>query len=203
MKMGIDPVTHTPRLDILQLASILNSSLHNSPQFNNLDHFSLGRVENPNHLYILNLLTTLLSCQNKNLNDSNYNVHQNQSSGNDNNYSNSLQQLQNPQFKITMESPLMKTKLMNQIAPIATSFSNIQQPKSSTINNILENQILSNIEEMPNFDLSSLFSTSPSPSSPSNLKSQSSTTFVNGTIEGERYTYDNNNFMMYNTSQMV
>ncbi|CAI9090371.1 OLC1v1025134C1 [Oldenlandia corymbosa var. corymbosa] len=34
LKMGIDPVTHSPRLDLLDLSSLLNSSSSSSPQLN-------------------------------------------------------------------------------------------------------------------------------------------------------------------------
>lgn len=34
LRMGIDPVTHSPRLDLLDLSSILTSALCNSPQLN-------------------------------------------------------------------------------------------------------------------------------------------------------------------------
>nr|QSD99624.1 MYB family transcription factor [Melilotus albus] len=233
MKMGIDPMTHKPRLNVLQLASFLNSSLQNSPQFNNFGLFGMGRVTNPNH-QLLNLLTNLLSCQNKNSNVSNNNYHQNQFSGNGDpllqNQSQcsqsihldttSIQNFQSNQPNSSFEEnqclteyshQLMKTKLENQITPIATSFSqqntlpnfwqcllsHIQQHESSTMNNVLENQISCNNEGMPNFNLSSLFPSRPSSSSPSNLNSQSSTTFVNGVIEDENDTFDNN-LLMYN-----
>ncbi|KAE8728227.1 hypothetical protein F3Y22_tig00004693pilonHSYRG00001 [Hibiscus syriacus] len=32
LRMGIDPVTHTPRLDLLELSSLLSSSLYNSAE---------------------------------------------------------------------------------------------------------------------------------------------------------------------------
>lgn len=66
--MGIDPVTHNPRLDVLDLSSILGSSFYNNPNsqinsfsrligihnrlansfmsFNNMSHFSMQNVEN-------------------------------------------------------------------------------------------------------------------------------------------------------------
>ncbi|KAF9666849.1 hypothetical protein SADUNF_Sadunf16G0271500 [Salix dunnii] len=59
--MGIDPVTHKPRLDLLQLYSVLNSTVHNSSQL----HVSsllgnIGPILNPD---LLNLATSYLSCQ--------------------------------------------------------------------------------------------------------------------------------------------
>ncbi|KAG6603729.1 Transcription factor MYB-like protein, partial [Cucurbita argyrosperma subsp. argyrosperma] len=68
LRMGIDPVTHNPRLDVLDLSSIFGSSFCNNPNsqinsfsrligihnrlansfmsFNNISHFSMQNVEN-------------------------------------------------------------------------------------------------------------------------------------------------------------
>ena len=68
LKMGIDPVTHTPRLDLLELSSLLNSTLYNSSSTSHLNHIpnyllgNMGPLVNQN---LLNLATTLLSCQPK------------------------------------------------------------------------------------------------------------------------------------------
>lgn len=57
--MGIDPVTHSPRLDLLELSSILSSSqLLNAPNL-----IGLGSLLNPD---LLNLANTLFSCQSRN-----------------------------------------------------------------------------------------------------------------------------------------
>lgn len=60
--MGIDPVTHTPRLDLLELSSILSSTLYNnnSSQLNVPNLLGVGPILNPN---LINLATALLSCQ--------------------------------------------------------------------------------------------------------------------------------------------
>ncbi|CAJ1957052.1 unnamed protein product [Sphenostylis stenocarpa] len=249
-KMGIDPVTHTPRLDVLQLASILNTSLFNSsPQFTYPFLSGVGRsVINPSQL--LSLLSTLLSCQSRNnpdivLNHNSYQQNNNQLSGStllQNQPQCSQMQLDTlqtfqpnqPQVSLqenliaksnplNMEHQLMKSKLEHQISPVATSFSHqntlpnlwhynnednisdlsiaqsssamqcLSSPKfNSILNNLLENQNLCNNEGMPNFNLSSLLSSTPSSSSPSTLNSSSSTTFVNGTTEDERDTYGSN-----------
>lgn len=257
LKMGIDPVTHTPRLDVIQLASILNTSLYNSaPQFNYPSLSGIGRsVINPSHM--LGLLTTLLSCQNRNYNPDVLN--NNQLSGGStllqNQHQCSRMQLDSTQAfqpnqpqvslqenhiaksnsnPLNMEPQVMKTTLENQITPIATPFSQqntlpnlwhynteghisdlptmaqsssamqcFSSPKFNSIyNNLLENQNLCNNNEgMPNFNLSSLLSSTPSSSSPiSTLNSSSSTTFVNGTTEDERDTYGSNMLLMYNIS---
>ncbi|KAG5255065.1 MYB transcription factor family protein [Salix suchowensis] len=61
LRMGIDPVTHKPRLDLLQLYSVLNSTVHNSSQLN-ISSFlgNIGPISNPD---LLNLATSYLSCQ--------------------------------------------------------------------------------------------------------------------------------------------
>ncbi|KAL2331498.1 hypothetical protein Fmac_019079 [Flemingia macrophylla] len=243
IKMGIDPVTHTPRLDVLQLASFLSSSLYNSPPFNNYPFPSMGgSVINPSHL--LSLLTTLLSCQNRNpdvLLNHNYMQQRNNNSGNP--------QLQNqPQCSQTMQldsiqtfhpnqlqenhiakTNSMETKLDHEISPFATSFSHqnnlpnlwhynngdhiIDLPQAQSLSamqcfsssspkfntSVLENQTWCINEGMPNFNLSSLLSSTPSSSSPSTLNSSSSATFVNGTTEDERDTHGSN-MLMYNIS---
>lgn len=249
-KMGIDPVTHTPRLDVLQLASILNTSLFNSsPQFNHPFLSGIGRsVINPTHL--LSLLSTLLSCQSRNnpdnvLNHNNYQQTISQLSGSNllqNQPQCSQMQLETiPTFQpnqpqvslqenliaksnpLNMEHQLIKSKLQNQISPLATSFSlqnlwhydngdnisGLSVPQSSSamqcfssskfnsiFNNLLGNQNLSHNEGIPNFNLTSLLSSTTS-SSP--LNSSSSTTFFNGTTEDERDTYGSN-ILMYNIS---
>ncbi|KAK9268481.1 hypothetical protein L1049_000232 [Liquidambar formosana] len=55
LRMGIDPVTHSPRVDLLELSSILSSSLYNSSQLH-VPSFIQENVD------ILNLL----SCQGQN-----------------------------------------------------------------------------------------------------------------------------------------
>ncbi|KAL1346124.1 hypothetical protein HN51_019844 [Arachis hypogaea] len=73
LKMGIDPMTHTPRLDVFQLSSILSSTLYNnnnSPQINNNYYptlFGIGSssvANNPSQ--VLSLLASLLSYQSRN-----------------------------------------------------------------------------------------------------------------------------------------
>ncbi|BAT92494.1 hypothetical protein LR48_Vigan05g129800 [Vigna angularis] len=249
-KMGIDPVTHAPRLDVLQLASILNTSLFNSsPQFNY--PFLSGRsVINSSQL--LSLLSTLLSCQSRNnpdnvLNHNNFHQNdnqllQNQPQCTQMQLADTLQTFQPNQPQVSLQEnliaksnnplnvdhQLMKSKLENQISPVATSFTHqntlpnlwhydnisdlqiaqsssamqcFSSPKFNSIfNSLLENQNLCNNEGMPNFNLSSLLSSTTSSSSPSTLNSSSSTTFVNGTTEDERDTYGSSNMLMYNIS---
>ncbi|KAL7086835.1 hypothetical protein ACP275_13G026300 [Erythranthe tilingii] len=59
LRMGIDPVTHAPRLDLLDLSSLL---MNNSPQLNNLSNLiRLQTLVNPDALRVA---LTLLSPQN-------------------------------------------------------------------------------------------------------------------------------------------
>lgn len=65
--MGIDPVTHSPRLDLLELSSLLSSTLYNPQSSQNQLHLqnllgNMGPLMNQN---LLNLVTTLLSYQPK------------------------------------------------------------------------------------------------------------------------------------------
>ncbi|XWS09917.1 hypothetical protein CRYUN_Cryun39dG0031000 [Craigia yunnanensis] len=82
LRMGIDPVTHTPRLDLLELSSLLSSSLYNSSQLNRTGLLGIGSMFNPPNF--LNLATAILSSQNKNLEISTTpeNIQQNQQTGN-------------------------------------------------------------------------------------------------------------------------
>ncbi|KAF7822780.1 transcription factor MYB41-like [Senna tora] len=206
MKMGIDPVTHTPCLDIQQLSSIIL----NSSQLNNYPPNSIGIMPNTNILNptLLSLLTALLSSQSQNPDFQNPNFHHNHLDDSNNNNNNNYS-TQNFQLLPSQEVP--NNIQENQIQNTHFSFQN------SSLPNIGDDQCMSVMENlgneggsMPNFDLRSLFSsysTTPSSSaSPSTLNSSaSSTTFVNGTnttttsTEDERDTYCSN-VMMYNIS---
>ncbi|XP_015886861.3 transcription factor MYB102 [Ziziphus jujuba] len=72
LRMGIDPVTHSPRLDLLDISSILNSSLYNSSQMNMSRYIGFQPLVNPE---LLRLATSLLSSQRETYNH-NY-IHQN------------------------------------------------------------------------------------------------------------------------------
>ncbi|KAI5590674.1 hypothetical protein POPTR_004G033100v4 [Populus trichocarpa] len=61
LRMGIDPVTHSPRLDLLDLSSILSSSLYNSSDQMNMSRMlGVPPLVNPG---LLRLATSLLSSQ--------------------------------------------------------------------------------------------------------------------------------------------
>ncbi|KAL8032727.1 hypothetical protein ABFX02_13G114800 [Erythranthe guttata] len=74
MRMGIDPVTHTPRLDLLDLSRILNSSLYaNSAQSSSQVNFSRLLGLQPALINInpelIRFATSLLSSQRRNQQD--------------------------------------------------------------------------------------------------------------------------------------
>ncbi|KAJ7981381.1 MYB transcription factor [Quillaja saponaria] len=64
LRMGIDPVTHAPRLDILDVSSILNTALCNPSSLFNLSSnlMNTQALVNPD---LLKLVTTLLSFKNE------------------------------------------------------------------------------------------------------------------------------------------
>ncbi|KAL2473348.1 MYB protein [Forsythia ovata] len=63
LRMGIDPVTHSPRLDLLDLSTVLNSSLYNSSQLNFSRLLGMQHIINPE---LLRLATSILSSQTQN-----------------------------------------------------------------------------------------------------------------------------------------
>ncbi|KAK2977095.1 hypothetical protein RJ640_017619, partial [Escallonia rubra] len=65
LRMGIDPVTHSPRLDLLDLSSILNSSFYNPSQMNISRLLGAQPLVNPE---LLRLATSFLSSQRENQN---------------------------------------------------------------------------------------------------------------------------------------
>ncbi|WCJ26920.1 myb domain protein 74 [Euphorbia peplus] len=68
LRMGIDPVTHSPRLDLLDLSSLLGSSLYNSSHHQlNMSRLLGIQVEpQPINSELLQLATSLMSSQNRN-----------------------------------------------------------------------------------------------------------------------------------------
>ncbi|EEF37716.1 r2r3-myb transcription factor, putative [Ricinus communis] len=74
LRMGIDPVTHSPRLDLLDLSSILGSSLYNSSQMNMSRLLGVQPLVNPE---LLRLATSLISSHHQRENDQSFVSHQN------------------------------------------------------------------------------------------------------------------------------
>ncbi|KAL3754565.1 hypothetical protein ACJRO7_001760 [Eucalyptus globulus] len=63
LRNGIDPVTHAPRLDLLDLSSLLSSSLCNPPLINMANLLKTQALLNPE---LLRLASTILSLKNEN-----------------------------------------------------------------------------------------------------------------------------------------
>lgn len=60
--MGIDPVTHSPRLDLLDLSAILRSTLYSSSQMKVSSLLGVQPLVNPE---LLKLAASLMSCERK------------------------------------------------------------------------------------------------------------------------------------------
>ncbi|CAH2071695.1 unnamed protein product [Thlaspi arvense] len=86
LKMGIDPVTHSPRLDLLDISSILSSSLYSSSSHHHLQqHMNMSRLMmgdghhqqlvNPE---ILKLATSLFSTSQQHHQNQNHTTQENQ-----------------------------------------------------------------------------------------------------------------------------
>ncbi|XP_074274098.1 transcription factor MYB41-like [Silene latifolia] len=101
LRMGIDPVTHTRRIDLLNLPSIFNSPLQNSSQFNLLNLLNLQSLVNPDLLRLAALLSP------------NQTQHQNQNQNQNPNFilQNLLanQNINNPASTQTQFDPIMQT----------------------------------------------------------------------------------------------
>ncbi|KAL1560155.1 transcription factor MYB102-like protein [Salvia divinorum] len=65
LRMGIDPVTHSPRLDLLDLSTLLNSSLY-AQQHSNIDFFRLIGMQPLINPELIRLASSLLSSESRN-----------------------------------------------------------------------------------------------------------------------------------------
>nr|AWW05221.1 MYB21 [Betula platyphylla] len=208
LRMGIDPVTHTPRLDLLELYSILNSSQLNLPSL-----LGIGPIVNPN---LLSLATALLSSQCKNPDTNSQYLQQNQLDDNipiENQFQ-STQPIQ-PNTTYFSQAPLLnslstpfqsETQLtdqpkMEQISPDFTNFScqnsvpNLWQNNGQNPAGLAMSDILYHDQRVPNFSFGSLISTDSS-SDPTPLNSSSTITYANCSTEDERDSYCSN-ILMY------
>ncbi|XP_019106630.2 transcription factor MYB102-like [Beta vulgaris subsp. vulgaris] len=130
LRMGIDPVTHSPRLDLLDLSTILsNSSFYNNTtsssshsQMNNMSRLlGFSNLVNPNEL--LKVATSILSNQRQNPNSSLYQDFQ----GNDftsnaqmqNNFNNPM--LQTTQIQTPIINPIPTCTTMTTTATATTA----------------------------------------------------------------------------------
>lgn len=171
LKIGIDPVTHKSRLDLLQLYSILNSSLYNTnsnsqSQINVSTLVGIGSILNPNMLNLANFLPpqdTSRIPQTQIQNDQLI-----QGSGNGAEFLNETTQYLQPNYFSGLE--LANYEISSQ--PVMTDHS---------------------CENLSNFGFGSLMST---PSSNVTSLHSSSTIYVNGCTEDERNSYGSNMLMI-------
>ncbi|KAJ8628446.1 hypothetical protein MRB53_021753 [Persea americana] len=102
LRMGIDPVTHSPRLDLLDLSSILGSSIYNPTQLHLSRLLGIDPVVNSE---LLRLASNILSSQCNNLNLLPQNLQEND-------------QFSNPQIQNQFSSLVQAQQLQNPIQEI-------------------------------------------------------------------------------------
>lgn len=210
LKMGIDPVTHSPRLDLLDISSILNSSLYNSSHHHHHHHqvnmsrlmMSDGHHHQPLvNPEILKLATSLFSTSQQH--------HQNQNQSNTQENQTELNQYQTGYNMIGNQELQPYFPNMDQFA----EFQDLMPMKT------VQDSMLSfpNQEEFyssSNFALEPFYSDfasvlTPPSSSPTSLNS-SSTTYINSStcstedekesycsIEIPDYSFDVNGFLQF------
>ncbi|KAK1368495.1 Transcription factor like [Heracleum sosnowskyi] len=127
LRMGIDPVTHNPRLDLLDLSSMLTPSLYNSSQMNISRLLGVQTLLNPE---LLRLATSLFpsSQHRENQNFLQQNVQEN-------NVNSTHDQVTNGQFM----SPLMQPDQVQEFQNCAPIFSNDAQLMEPQLSNQLHN----------------------------------------------------------------
>ncbi|GKV15845.1 hypothetical protein SLEP1_g26590 [Rubroshorea leprosula] len=194
LRMGIDPVTHISRFDLLELYSTLGSGLYNpSQQLNLAGLLGLGSMINPE---LLNLAKSLLSSNIQASQPGNFQA-QNQFP---------FFQTSQIQTPVTSSSTtnaylLQNTQLLqanlNQFSAIPTNicqdYGYDDLSDQSIITQLAGNQGCFSGENIQNMGFGSLLSTPSSSSTPLN---SSSTTYVNGaSTEDERDSYGSNMLM--------
>ncbi|GLT54841.1 hypothetical protein SLA2020_280050 [Shorea laevis] len=192
LRMGIDPVTHSPRLDFLDLSSILSSSLCNNPSILNMSNFlgTQAALMNPE---LLKLATAILSIKQQNqdqvfnsllqanqVNQFQTPVLQEGFSSDQMNITNQL--LMQPNMENSMPSTINEDflcQLPNDMYPTTVP----DLPESSNFQSLYDSNNIQNFS----FD-QSVVSTPISSPTPLN----SSSTFINGSTEDERESYSSN-----------
>ncbi|KAG6657896.1 transcription factor MYB102-like [Carya illinoinensis] len=215
LRMGIDPVTHAPRLDLLDLSSILSSSVCNPTILNVSNLLGSQPLVNPE---MLKLADAILSLKQENLVPLARNIQENQ-------IFNSLMQkqvqpLQPNQYQTPLQEGVFSSEMSNQLV----QDNNLEGlcSKVETYGNCSDNSIPSDLNEhfvchpnhgncssnptVPeiqensvfqslynsnqNFSFSSVVSTPISSPTPIN----SSSTFINSSTEDEKESYCSNLF---------
>ncbi|KAM7525155.1 hypothetical protein LguiA_015057 [Lonicera macranthoides] len=151
LRMGIDPVTHNPRLDLLDLSSILSSSLYNSSQ-NQMNFSRLLGVQSMVNPEFIKLATSLLSSHRENPNFLLQNVQQNQISSPEiqNQFSQLVQpsQFQSPDQEIQQFVPFSnEAQLMDPNAEQFLSNFTDFNSQSSQLNDWQSNEMASSASE--------------------------------------------------------
>ncbi|CAK7327526.1 unnamed protein product [Dovyalis caffra] len=219
LRMGMDPVTHKPRLDLLQLFSVLNSSVHNSSQLSISSLLGIGPILNPNHLA---LATSFLSCQGNNISQDVCPTNFQESQLGNDQFHNQFQCLQPNELHDQIQAcrNTSSAQFLNEtqireanLEQLYSNPSNFSCQNSSwhtngerTLNNgesITSNYVYhdsnnkpiindTSFEALPSLSFSSLLST---PSSSTTPLHSSSTTYVNISTEDERDSYCSNMLM--------
>ncbi|KAF5804241.1 putative transcription factor MYB family [Helianthus annuus] len=124
LRMGIDPVTHKPRLDLLDVSSILSSSFYSSPS---TSMFRVQPVVNP---HLLRIAASLLSTQNnQNLNLVHQNGQENQFGYPHQVQDNGLVQLQNQVHQtLIQEIPSCAPLHNSHYAPFTSDSAQLMEP---------------------------------------------------------------------------
>ncbi|CAN7091881.1 transcription factor MYB74 [Brassica rapa] len=198
LKLGIDPVTHSPRLDLLDISSILSSSVHNSSHHHQQNMLRLMMGDGNHHHQplvnpeILKLATSLFS-------------NSQQQYKNQNNPTNTHEVNQPEVNQYQNGYNIIGNQELQSCFPSMDQFAEFQDPMPTTtfpdsVHSLPLNQdydySTSNFALEPFYsDFASVLAT-PS-SSPTPLDS-SSTTYINSSTcstEDEKESYCNNNFM--------
>lgn len=226
LRMGIDPVTHSPRLDLLDISSILSSSCYSSPRTN---IFGVQPIVNPELLRLAASILSSQRTQNPNF------VHQENQFGNPNQIQEShLLQLQNQSHQSHLIQDIPSCAPLN--TPNCVSFtsdesSQLQEPNVDQLPSSFDPQTCelndwqNNLDAFINavgyqehivnpqsnltssdFDFTSHLST-PS-SSPAPLKSNSnsnSTNYINGssTEDDREISYCSNSLFKYEYQEIL
>ncbi|KAM3287353.1 transcription factor [Capsicum chacoense] len=187
MRMGIDPVTHSPRLDLLDLNSIFNPSIYNSCQVINNNLSRLLGVQSLVNPELLKLANSLLSSNHQNQNfllGSNFQENQLFNSHVQNQLTSLCQanQIQNP-----IQNTSTCSDLNIQSVPFYSDTQVMQQPNVEQLSSNVSTFSSKNSQqnEWKNFTFDSALPNLSTPSSsPTSLNSNSSTT-----SEEERESY--------------
>ncbi|CAH8359231.1 unnamed protein product [Eruca vesicaria subsp. sativa] len=202
LKMGIDPVTHSPRLDLLDITSILSSSVYNSSSHHHQENMLRLMMGDGHHQQplvnpeILKLATSLFSnSQQQYKNQNNPNTHE-------------VNQPEVNQYQTGYN--IIGNQELQSCFPSMDQFAEFQNPMPTTTFQDSVHSFPLNQDcdySTSNFALEPLYSDFASvlatrSSSPTPLNS-SSTTYINSSTcstEDEKESYCNNNFM--NTSEI-